>query len=225
MKPWELLGETRTPDDSLLALMKRDREYVMLANGKTLMSSRMHGSEEALATRACERARTEAFPCVLVGGLGMGFTLRATLDALPPDAVVVVAELVPAVVDWNRGPLGPLAEHPLKDRRVRVEVQDVADTLRSSSRRFDAVVLDVDNGPAAFTESGNAGLYADRGLASIRAALKKDGVLAVWAARDDRKFEQRLRYGGFVVETIRVRARLKKGGSHHTIFFARNQTA
>ena len=163
MKPWELLGETRTPDGTAMALTRRDREYVILANGKSLMSSRMHGSEEALATFACRRARTLEQPCVLVGGLGMGFTLRATLDLLPPDATVVVAELVPAVVEWNRGPLGPLAGHPLKDKRVRVDVGDVAATLRSSPGRFDAVLLDVDNGPAAFTASDNAGLYDDRG--------------------------------------------------------------
>ena len=136
------------------------------------MSSRMHGSEEALATFACRRARMLAEPCVLIGGLGMGFTLRATLDLLPPDATVIVAELVPAVIEWNRGPLGPLAGHPLKDRRVAVHVGDVAATLRSSPGRFDAVLLDVDNGPAAFTASHNAGLYDDRGLAAARAALR-----------------------------------------------------
>lgn len=147
MKPWELLGEARTPDGTALALTRRDREYVILANGKSLMSSRMHGSEEALATLACRRLRAPE-PCVLVGGLGMGFTLRATLDLLPPGATVVVAELVPAVVEWNRGPLGPLAGHPLDDRRVRIEVGDVAAALRSNPGRFDAVLLDVDNGPA-----------------------------------------------------------------------------
>jgi spermidine synthase len=157
-------------------------------------------------------------PCVLVGGLGMGFTLRATLDILPPDAIVVVAELVPAVVEWNRGPLGPLAGHPLKDKRVRVHVGDVAVTLSSSPCRFDAVLLDVDNGPAAFTSPDNARLYDDRGLAVAHAALKIGGVLAVWSARDDRKFEQRLRYVGFTLEVERVRARLKKGGPRHTIF-------
>ena len=115
MKPWELLGRTRTPDGDDMTLMRRSGEYVILASGKTLMSSRMHGSEEALATLACRRVRTLKDPCVLVGGLGMGFTLRATLDLLPPAATVVVAELLPAVVEWNRGPLGPLADHPLKD--------------------------------------------------------------------------------------------------------------
>ncbi|HSG08588.1 MAG TPA: hypothetical protein VLA36_09525 [Longimicrobiales bacterium] len=204
-----------------MTLMRRDREIVILANGKPLMSSRMHGSEEALAVSACRRARTLENPCVLIGGLGMGFTLRATLDVLPPSAIVVVAELVPAVVEWNRGPLGPLAGHPLKDRRVRVDVADVAETLRASRDRFDAVLLDVDNGPAAFTASDNARLYDDRGLAAARASLKAGGVLAVWSAWDDRKFEQRLRHGGFTVEVERVRARLKKGGPRHTIFLGR----
>ena len=218
MKPLELIGQTLTPNGIDMKLTRRANEYIILANGKSLMSSRMHGSEEALATLACRRLRTMEQPCVLVGGLGMGFTLRATLDVLPPDAVVIVAEIVPAVVEWNRGPLGPLAGQPLKDRRVRVDVGDVAVTLSSGPGRFDAVLLDVDNSPAAFTSSDNAGLYDDRGLAAARAALKIGGVLAVWSARDDRKFEQRLRYGGFTVEVERVRARLKKGGPHHTIF-------
>ena len=203
-----------------MKLTRRTNEYIILANGKSLMSSRMHGSEEALATFACRRLRTVERPCVLVGGLGMGFTLRATLDLLPADAMIVVAELVPAVVEWNRGPLGPLAGHPLKDKRVRIEVGDVAATARSAQSRFDAVLLDVDNGPAAFTTTDNSRLYDDRGLAAFRAALKSGGVLAIWSARDDRKFEQRLRYGGFAVEVERVRGRLKKGGPRHTIFLA-----
>jgi spermidine synthase len=201
-----------------MTLTRHGSEYVILASGQSLMSSRMHGSEEALAMFACGRARTLEEPCVLVGGLGMGFTLRATLDLLPAAATVVVSELVPAVVDWNRGPLGPLARHPLKDKRVVVDVNDVAATLRASPRRFDAVLLDVDNGPAAFTASHNAGLYDDRGLAAARAALKPGGVLAVWSSREDRRFEQRLRYGGFDVTVERVRGRLKKGGPRHTIF-------
>src|SRR5437773_1102356 len=155
MQPMELLGKTRTPDGTDMKLVRRTSEYIILTNGKSLMSSRMHGSEEALARFACGRARTLEQPCVLVGGLGMGFTLRATLDFLPSDAVVVVAELVAAVVEWNRGPLGPLAGHPLKDKRVRVSVGDVAVTLNSGPDRFDAVLLDVDNGPAAFSSSGN----------------------------------------------------------------------
>ena len=223
MKPWELLGETRTPDGSLLALMRRDREHVILADGRPLMSSLMHGSEEALAMVGCKRARGLAQPCVLIGGLGMGFTLRAALNLLPPDASVIVAELLPAVVEWNRGPLAPLAGEPLKDRRVAVDVDDLAVVLRANRRRFDAMLFDVDNGPSAFTESANAGLYTDRGLAAANAALKDQGVLAVWSAWDDRKFEQRLRYNGFRVEVTRVRARLKKGGPRHTIFVGHKQ--
>ena len=218
MRHLEVLGQTVTADGTVLKLARRDNEYIIFANGKSLMSSRMHGSEEALATLACRRVRTLEQPCVLIGGLGMGFTLRATLDLLPPDAMVVVAEMVPAVVEWNRGPLGPLAGHPLKDKRVRIEMGDVAVTLRSGPGKFDAVLLDVDNGPTAFTASDNAWLYDDRGIAAARAALKMDGVLAVWSARDDQKFEKRLRYGRFAVQVERVRGRLKKGGPHHTIF-------
>ena len=221
MKPWELLGETQTPDGTAMALTKRDREYVILANGKSLMSSLMHGSEEALATLACLHLRNVEEPSVLVGGLGMGFTLRAALDLLPADGRVIVAELVPAVVEWNRGALGPLAGYPLKDKRVRVAVGDVKDVLNSSRGAFDAILLDVDNGPAPFTAEANAGLYDDRGLAAARSALKGGGVLAIWSAWDNRKFVQRLRYAGFDVKIEHVRGRLKKGGPHHTIFLAR----
>jgi spermidine synthase len=218
VKALELIGQARSRDGTVLKLVRRSDEYIILANGKSLMSSRMHGSEEALATFACRRARTLEQPNVLVGGLGMGFTLRATLDLLPRDATVMVAEVVPAVVDWNRGPLGPLAGHPLEDKRVRVEVDDVAVTLSARRGEFDAVLLDVDNGPAAFAGSNNAGLYDDRGIAAAFAALKMDGMLAVWSAREDRKFEQRLRHGRFAVEVEQVRARLKNGGPRHTIF-------
>jgi spermidine synthase len=218
VNPLELLGETQTSDGADLKLARRGNEYIILANGKSLMSSRMHGSEEALAQFGCRQARTMERPCVLVGGLGMGYTLRATLDLLPKDAEVVVAELVPAVVEWNRGPLGHLAEHPLKDTRVQVDVRDVGLTLRSAAGRFNAVLLDVDNGPAAFTTETNSGVYDDRGLKAARSALKPGGILAVWSAREDRKFEQRLRYNGFSVEVEHVRGRLKKGGPHHVIF-------
>ena len=220
MIPWELLGEARTPDGNAMTLARRGSEYMIMADGKDLMSSRMKGSEEALASIGCDRARKLESPCVLVGGLGMGFTLRATLDLLPADATVVVAELMPAVVEWNRGPLGPLAKHPLQDKRVRVEVGDVAVLLRERGR-FDAVLLDVDNGPVAFTQTANAGLYDNAGLAMMHAALRPAGVLAVWSAWDDRKFEHRLRHHGFVVETHHVRARLKQGGPRHTIFVGR----
>jgi spermidine synthase len=218
VKPFEPLGQTESPDGSIVKLVRRDDEYIMLADGEILMSSRMHGSEESLATHACQRARTLKQPCVLIGGLGMGFTLRATLDLLPPEATVFVVELIPAVVEWNRGPLAPLAGYPLNDKRVQIETGDVAVTLRSRPNRFDAVLLDVDNGPAALTSSMNAALYNDRGIAAARAALKMDGVLAIWSAQEDRKFEQRLRRGKFEVQVQRVRGRLKKGGPRHVVF-------
>jgi spermidine synthase len=218
VKPFELLGQTVSPDGTVMKLIRRGDEYLILADGAILMSSRMHGSEEALATFACQRVRTLERPSVLIGGLGMGFTLRATLDLLPADGTVVVAELVPAVVEWNHGPLGPLAGQPLEDKRVRVERGDVAVILSSRLGPFDAVLLDVDNGPAAVTASSNAGLYDRQGIAATHAALKMNGVLAVWATREDRKFEQRLGDGGFDVHVQRVRGRLKRGGPHHTIF-------
>ena len=215
---WELLGTARTPEGGELVLSKSGSELILSANGKPLMSSRMHGSEEALASLGCVRARKLAEPRVLVGGLGMGYTLRATLDLLPPEATVVVAELLPEVVAWNRGPLGPLADHPLLDPRVQVELGDVGRVLREHAARYDAILLDVDNGPVAFTQAGNDSLYGDRGLAAARAALRPGGVLAVWSAWDDRKFEHRLRYAGYAVETVHARGRLKKGGPQHTIF-------
>jgi spermidine synthase len=218
MKYLELLAQTTTPEGTSMKLVRRDDEYIILANGKSLMSSRMHGSEEALAMLGCERLRTIEQPAVLIGGLGMGFTLRATLDLLTREATVLVVEMVPAVVDWNRGVLGSLAGDPLKDSRVRVEVNDVGVALSSFHEQFDAVLLDVDNGPSAFTATNNAGLYDDRGIAAARSALKIGGVLAVWSAREDRKFEQRLRHGRLAVQVERVRARLKKGGPRHTIF-------
>jgi spermidine synthase len=214
----ELLGETRTPDGTNMALLRRGSEYVILADGKALMSSRMHGSEEALATFGCERARHMEEPCVLVGGLGMGFSLRATLDLLPRGATVVVSELLPAIVEWNQKLLGTLADYPLRDRRVKVDLRDVGQTLRMSPSRFDAVLLDVDNGPSAFAQTSNDALYRDGGLRVARAALRSLGVYAVWSARGDRKFEHRLRHHGFQVEVHSVRARLKRGGPRHTIF-------
>ena len=221
MKPWELLGEARTSDGTLMALTRRGGEYVIHADGKSLMSSRMHGSEEALATFGCRNLGDRAEPRVLIGGLGMGFTLRSALDRLPPPARVVVAELVPEVAAWNRGPLGPLAGHPLRDPRVRLELRDVGAVLRASTAAFDAVLLDVDNGPSALTARDNAGLYADGGIAAVREALAPGGTLAVWSAREDRGFEHRLRYAGFTVEVERVRGRLARGGPRHAIFLAR----
>jgi spermidine synthase len=221
VKPWDVLGRTRAPDGTELTLTRHTTEYVILADGQRLMSSRLHGSEDALALLGCRRARTLARPRVLVGGLGMGFTLRAALDCLPPAARIVVAELVPAVVEWNRGELGALANHPLEDPRVRIEQSDVAASMLASPGRFDAVLLDVDNGPAALTSSANARLYDRQGIATACASLRPGGILAVWSSRDDRAFERRLRAGGLTVHRERVRSRTGPGGARHTIFFAR----
>ena len=224
VKPLELLDQTISPDGTLLKLVRRGDEFLIVADGITLMSSRMHGSEEALAMFACYRALQLSRSTVLIGGLGMGFTLRAALDLLPEDAKVVVAELLPAIVAWNRGPLAHLARQPLSDSRVQVVVNDVAAVLRSSHNEFDAILLDIDNGPSAFTTSSNAGIYDDRGVTAAYTALKKNGVLAVWSAQEDRKFAQRLSKANFFVETKHVNARLKKGGRHHIIFLAHKST-
>lgn len=218
MKPWEPLGRASMPDGREMRLARRDTELVIFVDNKILMSSRMHGSEEHLAALGCQALGDRPAPHVLVGGLGMGFTLRATLDLLAADATVTVAELVPAVVDWNRGPLAPLAGRPLDDPRVRIALGDVGAVLRAHRGAFDAILLDVDNGPSAFTTGANDGLYDNAGVAAAFAALRPGGTLAVWSAWEDRKFEQRLRYHGFAVEMQRVRARLKKGGPRHTIF-------
>jgi len=227
MKAWELLGEALTPDNSRICLMRRDTELEIRVDSKVLMSSRMYGSEEALAITGCRHLQRAEAPRVLVGGLGMGFTLAATLRELPPDAVVIVAELVPAVVEWNRGILGARAGHPLADRRARVVIGDVGDVVLRNNGRLDAILLDVDNGPAAFTTINNEGLYNNSGVEACYRALRPGGVLAVWSAWEDRHFEQRLRFYGFDVRVERVRARLKRGGPRHTIFVGlkRSETA
>jgi spermidine synthase len=214
VKPWIFVGDAAAPDGTALTLKSRDGEFLLLADNKPLMSSDEHGSEDALASLACRRIKSVAAPHVLIGGLGMGFTLRAALDVLPSSATVVVAELVPAVVGWNRGPLGPLAGHPLEDKRVRIEETDVAIAVRSNPGTFDAVLLDVDNGSDALTTSTNGWLYRDRGVAAIRSALTANGVLAMWLASDDRRFARRLRQQGFTVDVEHVRGRLKRGPRH-----------
>ncbi len=219
MIPWELLDRDETRDGAEVTLHRRGQEYVIRAGGRDLMSSRMHGSEEVLAELGCERARSLQRPRVLVGGLGMGFTLRATLDLLPAGATVVVSELLRAVVSWNREHLGHLAGAPLDDARVRLEVGDVMDSLRRGAGSFDVVLLDVDNGPAAFTWEGNAALYEEAGLRVAREALREGGALAVWSSFEDQQFQRRLRGCGLTVEATTVRARRKKG-PRHTIYVA-----
>ncbi len=187
---------------------------IKIAGSGDLMSTRMHGSEDALAQLACARISGCAQPRVLIGGLGMGFTLAATLAALGDRGRIEVAELVPGVIEWNRGALGAHAGYPLRDARVEVHAADVAGLLRTQRDRYDAVLLDVDNGPEGLTHVGNDWLYSHRGLAAALAALRPGGVLAVWSAHPDRAFCNRLRDSGFTVEEVPVRAHGNKGARH-----------
>ena len=218
MKPWETLATATMPDGSCFELRRHDGNYVIYANGCDLMTSYSHGSEDALMSLACPRPRPDA--CILIGGLGMGYTLAATLDSLPPGGSVVVSELVPEVVEWNRGPLGPLAGHPIDDPRADLVLGDVADVIRNSKARFDAVLLDVDNGIDSFTLASNSWLYTPEGLATAHRSLRPNGALAIWSAGTERAFERRLRAAGFTASTHSVRGRGKHGG-HYSILVGR----
>jgi spermidine synthase len=216
--PWETLGKARAPDGGELVLYRRGGELSIRVDGRELMSSRAHGSEEIMATMTCQREGVER---VLIGGLGMGYTLRAALDAVGPSAKVVVAEIVPEVVEWNRGPLAHLAGRPLDDPRAAVEVGDVGALLRTTKVRYDVIMLDVDNGPVALTRKANQVLYGETGLAVSKRALRPGGVLAVWSASPDTAFVRRMRKCGFTVETHDVPARGVGGGPKHTIFLGK----
>jgi len=219
VKPWETLDAVTTPDGTWLELRRHDGDYVIRADGFDLMTSRMHGSEAAMMAYACPQPKADA--CILVGGLGMGYTLRAALDLLPPTASVVVSELNPAVVTWNRGPLGPLAGDPLDDPRVSLDVGDVANVMRRHEGHFDAILLDVDNGPVALAQGANGWLYARAGLAAAHRALRRGGALAVWSAGGEPSFAERLRAVGFEPETHIVRAREGGKGPKHVVFVGR----
>lgn len=219
VRAWEEVARATLPDGVQMDLRRQGGTYEICADGLLLMSTDEHGSEEALAILGCEGLVGAA--TVLVGGLGLGYTLRATLDALDEAATVIVGEILPAIVEWNQGPLGHLADHPLFDPRVQIEMGDVSELIRRSPGRFDAMLMDVDNGPKAFTQATNAGLYGDEGLAEAFAALKPGGVLAVWSAWADRKFEHRMKYAGFLTSARPVKSRLHKGGRDHMIFLGR----
>ena len=212
MKPWEILASARTPDGSNLELRRHDHDYVIHAEGYDLMPSRRHASEDAMMVLACPHPKAGAR--VLVGGLGMGYTLRAVLDLLPPDGEAIVGELIPEVVEWNRGVLGPLAGNPLDDPRVEVQLGDVARVIRQGEGRFDAILLDVDNGPASPTQRGNSQLYTHAGLGAAHRALRAGGALAVWAVDEERGFERDLRAAGFAPSTHRVAAHGTRGARH-----------
>jgi spermidine synthase len=221
MNPWILLDQSTVPGDGgVMKLYQRAHEYSISIKNDELMNSRMHGSEEALAELACKRVADREKPRVLIGGLGMGFTLSAALAHLDSNAEVVVAELVPAVVQWNRTHLAELAGHPLDDPRVTVRESDVRLLIKADKDAYDAILLDVDNGPDGLTHEGNDRLYTHGGLAAAKAALKPGGILAVWSAEPDKSFSKRLRGSGFKMEEISVRARGKRGGRRHTIWLA-----
>ncbi|MBA4374315.1 MAG: hypothetical protein C0402_15800 [Thermodesulfovibrio sp.] len=221
MIPWELLDRALVPGDGgELRLCRRGKEFSIRIDGQELMNSSAHGSEDALAELACTRVRSRSGARVLVGGLGMGYTLAATLRLLGEGGRVVVAELVPAVVAWNRGPLGVLAGHPLQDDRVTVREVDVAEILQSEQQAYDAILLDVDNGPDGLSRKANDWLYSGAGLKAAFSALRPEGILAVWSADPDRAFTRRLRAAGFGVEIVQARSRGPRKGGHHTIWLA-----
>ncbi|MSP73327.1 MAG: hypothetical protein EXR76_14395 [Myxococcales bacterium] len=217
MLPYKLLDTTPIPGDGgELRLFEVGDRYVIRLTGAQgeLMSTRAHASEDALAERTCQRVAARLGACVLIGGLGMGFTLAAALRNLGPDATVVTAELVPGVVRWNREVFGDRAGHPLRDERSSVKEVDVAALLRAETDAYDAILLDVDNGPTAVTHPGNAWLYSPAGLAACFKALRPRGVLGVWSAGPDERFKERLGRAGFDVEEHRVHAHGRRGAQH-----------
>jgi spermidine synthase len=220
MKPLEHLATVRARDGEELKLMRRGDDFMIVTGRNELMNSRMSGSEEALATMAAERLGKRAAQRWLIGGYGMGFTLRAALAALAPDARLTVAELVPEIIEWARGPMAELADGCLDDPRVRVVLDDVAEMIARVRGAYDAILLDVDNGPDGLVRAANDRLYTPVGLAAAKAALKPAGVLAVWSAAPDKVFAARLRRAGFEVDEVTVRARSNGKGPRHTIWFA-----
>jgi spermidine synthase len=216
MIPWTLVDTAQIPGNAgTLQLHRRDAEFsISIVGGGVLMSTRAHGSEDALAELACRKIAGRSRCRVLIGGLGMGFTLAAALRNLGPDAEVVVAELVPAVVAWNRGPLGEFAGHPLQDGRTTVREGDVARFLKEGRQAYDAILLDVDNGPTGLTRRKNNWLYGIDGLTAAYSALRPGGILAVWSAGPDRAFTERLAKVGFAAKQTRVREHDNQGELH-----------
>ena len=204
----------------VLRLFRRDRDFMIVLNGNELMNSRMSGSEEALALLTCERLRHSAAPHLLIGGYGMGFTLRSALEVLPERAAVTVVELVPEIIAWARGPMAQLEAGCLDDPRVELVEGDVAALIVQARDRYDAILLDVDNGPDGLTRLANNRLYSNAGLALAKGALKQGGILAIWSAAPDAAFTRRLKDVGFAVEQVDVRARSNNKGPRHTIWLA-----
>ena len=216
MNPWVVIDQATVPGDGgEMKLLQRTHEYTINVKNEELMNSRLHGSEDALAELTCKPLAKRRRPKVLIGGLGMGFTLGAALEHLGPQAHVVVAELVPAVIKWNRTHLADLAGRPLEDSRVTVRQGDVGKVINEKAQAYDAILLDVDNGPEGLTHEGNDRLYTPSGLAAAKTALKPGGVLAVWSAHTDKAFTKRLRAAGFNIQEVPVRARGARGRWHN----------
>ena len=221
MIPWKHIDTTRVPgSDVELRLMQRGVEFSMKLGQNELMNSRLSGSEEALATLACRRLEAVKAPHLLIGGLGMGFTLRAALAVLGPKARITVAELVPAVIAWARGPMAEIFGDSLDDPRAKILSADVIEVIASKPAAFDAILLDVDNGPEGLIRKANDALYDARGLKAIHRALKQGGVLAVWSSGPHRAFSKRLRDAGFEGNEVAVRASTTRSGARHLISFA-----
>lgn len=223
MIPWVQIDEATLPGSkNTLRLKQRGDEFSIMLGSNELMNSRVSGSEQALAALACERMEKIAKPRILIGGLGMGFTLRSALEALGPDARVDVAELVPAVISWARGPMQSVFHQCLEDPRVHLLETDVQAPIEHNKAVYDAILLDVDNGPDGLTHQNNNSLYEASGLGKTRRALRPGGVLAVWSSGPDAGFTRRLKRAGFVVEEVKTRARGSRGGARHVIWLATN---
>jgi spermidine synthase len=221
MTPRELLGTAIVPGDGEeLRLFRRGDDFMIVLDRNELMNSRMSGSEEALAEMTIERLRGRPAPHLLIGGYGMGFTLRAALAALPHDAKVTVAELVPEIIDWARGAMAAMTAGCLEDPRVKLDMADVGLVIGEAHSGYDAILLDVDNGPDGLTRRANNSLYSRHGLAAAKAALKPGGILAIWSAAPDNRFARALSDAGFAVDEVAVRARSNGKGARHIIWFA-----
>ncbi len=212
MLEWVTVETARIPGGNEFVLGRHGDDWAVRVDGRMLMGNRMHDSEMALAERAIDRCDDPL--SVLVGGLGLGYTLRAVLDQMPEDAEITVAELVPELVQWNRTHLAGLNDHPLDDPRCRVVVGDVHDTIKRPPRRYDVILLDVDNGPSALSQAKNQRLYSDAGVRACYAALERGGVLAVWSLGPNARYEHRLQRFGFDVDVQRVPARAGSRAKH-----------
>jgi spermidine synthase len=216
----ELLATAQVPGGEELRLFRHGADFMIVLDRNELMNTRMSGSEAALATQTIVRLGDRLAPHLLIGGYGMGFTLRAALQALGPQARVTVAELVPEIIDWARGPMAALTAGCLEDRRVVLVEDDVSWLIGGAAEEYDAILLDVDNGPDGLTRQDNNRLYTKSGLRTAMAALRPGGVLAIWSAGPDQAFTRRLEGAGFAVDEVRVRARSNGKGAHHLIWFA-----